>query len=324
MKSFIGWGAALILAWAPGQEAEVHEVALGEERARILEVAERFASVRWRAEERHAFHGEDERGVRIDTPDAEFREGGWTVGEENVGMPYAWGGFTSLERFEEELAAERYAGHVPVAGRAMASDRTVGVDCSGLVSHCWSLPLKQSTRSLGALSYELADYDELEPGDIVNVDVTTRLGGLHGDTSETFFVGAPSPEARHVVGTARRCRDAGIAAIRDGAPLGAIGAAVEEVARAAGCSVVRQYGGHGIGVAMHLPPWVPHVSTGRPGPTLRAGVALTVEPMVNLGTAEVVEDPDGWTVRTADGSLSAQFEHTVLVTARGAEILTRP
>jgi methionyl aminopeptidase len=162
----------------------------------------------------------------------------------------------------------------------------------------------------------------LEPGDIVNVDVTTELGGFHGDTSATFCVGEVSAEARHVVDTARACLEAGIAVVRDGARLGDIGAAIEEVAKRAGCSVVREFGGHGIGRRMHQPPHVSHVGVRGTGPRLRAGMALTIEPMVNLGGAAVRTLSDGWTVLTADGSLSAQFEHTIVVTRAGAEILT--
>jgi methionyl aminopeptidase len=151
--------------------------------------------------------------------------------------------------------------------------------------------------------------DVLHPGDIVNVDVTTQLG---------------SSEARHVVDVALRCRDAGIAVVRDGARLGDIGAAIVGLARREGCSVVREYGGHGIGRKMHMEPHVPHVGTRGTGLRLRAGMALTVEPMVNLGSPEVRLLEDGWTVVTADGRLSAQFEHTVLVTRDGCEILTLP
>jgi methionyl aminopeptidase len=162
----------------------------------------------------------------------------------------------------------------------------------------------------------------LAPGDLVNVDVTTCLDGWHGDTSATFLVGEASQDARHVVDVARRCRQAGIAVVRDGARLGDVGAACEELARAEGCTVVRDFGGHGIGRAMHMPPHVPHVGVRGAGMRLRAGMALTIEPMVNLGRAEVRVLPDGWTVVTADGSLSAQFEHTVIVTRDGCEIVT--
>lgn len=163
----------------------------------------------------------------------------------------------------------------------------------------------------------------LREGDIVNVDVTTCFRGWHGDTSATWFIGEPSPEARHVVEVARRCRDAGVAAVRPGARLGDVGAAISALARREGCSVVEEYGGHGIGRQMHLPPHVSHVAEAGTGPVLRPGMAFTIEPMINLGSPEVTLLGDGWTVVTADGSLSAQFEHTVLVTDDGVEILTR-
>lgn len=164
--------------------------------------------------------------------------------------------------------------------------------------------------------------ERLVSGDIVNVDVTTCLNGFHGDTSATFFIGEPSPEANHVVEVARMCRDAGIAVVREGARLGDIGAAIEEVARANACTIVRELGGHGIGRVMHAPPHVSHYGKKGTGLRLRAGMVFTIEPMVNLGGRHVRFLDDGWTVVTADGSLSAQFEHTVLVTREGCEILT--
>jgi methionyl aminopeptidase len=165
-------------------------------------------------------------------------------------------------------------------------------------------------------------HERLADGDIINVDVTTELDGFHGDTSATLFVGAPSAEARHVVDTARRCRDAGIAAVRAGARMGDIGAAIQELAAREGCSVVRELGGHGIGRAMHEAPMVPNVGQRGAGLRLREGMAITIEPMINLGGAGVRQLDDGWTIVTADGSLSAQFEHTLLVTRGGCEILT--
>ncbi len=167
--------------------------------------------------------------------------------------------------------------------------------------------------------------DVLRDGDIVNVDVTTCLDGYHGDTSATFIVGgerAASEEARRIVDLARRCRDAGIAAVRGGARLGDVGAAIEELARREGASVVRDFGGHGIGRTMHADPHVAHVGPRGTGIRLRTGMAITIEPMINAGGPDVRLLADGWTVVTADGSLSAQFEHTVLVTADGCEVLT--
>jgi methionyl aminopeptidase len=163
----------------------------------------------------------------------------------------------------------------------------------------------------------------LVPGDIVNIDVTTNVGGYHGDTSAMFLIGEASPDAKRIVDVARRCRDAGIAVIRDGARLGDIGAAIEELARAEGVSVVTEFGGHGIGRRMHAEPHVAHTGLRGAGPRLKAGMALTVEPMVNLGSAALRQLDDGWTIVTADGSLSAQWEHTVVVTRDGCEIMTR-
>jgi methionyl aminopeptidase len=164
----------------------------------------------------------------------------------------------------------------------------------------------------------------LRDGDIVNVDVTTIYGGFHGDTSATFYIGTPSKEARLAVETARRALDLGIAEVREGARLGDIGAAIQEYVEGQGCSVVRDYVGHGIGRKFHDDPQVRHYGRRGTGDRLKAGMIFTIEPMVNTGGFEVHGDPvDKWTVRTVDGSLSAQFEHTCLVTKTGVEILTK-
>jgi methionyl aminopeptidase len=164
--------------------------------------------------------------------------------------------------------------------------------------------------------------EQLANGDIVNVDVTSHLDGFHGDCSATFEIGEVSGEAQRLVQVARRARDAGIAEVRAGAHLGDIGAAIAELARREGFSVVTNYGGHGIGRKMHADPHVPHVAARGSGMRLRAGMAFTIEPMINAGQAAVKLLPDGWTVVTANGALSAQFEHTVIVTDRGCEITT--
>ena len=163
---------------------------------------------------------------------------------------------------------------------------------------------------------------KLREGDIVNVDITTELDGFHGDTSETFAIGTPSPDALRVVDVARRCRDAGVAVVREGARLGDVGAAIEALARREGCGVVVEFGGHGIGRAMHMDPHVSHVGRAGSGVRLRAGMAFTVEPMVTVGDVAVKILADGWTVVTADGTPSAQFEHTVVVTAEGCVVTT--
>jgi len=166
----------------------------------------------------------------------------------------------------------------------------------------------------------------LEDGDIVNVDVTPVLparNGFHGDTNATFYVGTPSPEARQVVEVARRSLELGIAQVRPGARLGDIGAAIQEYVEAEGCSVVRDYCGHGIGRIFHTEPSVPHYGTRGTGLRLRRGMCFTIEPMVNIGGFEIKHLDDGWTVLTRDGSLSAQFEHTIVITKSGCEVLTR-
>ncbi len=166
----------------------------------------------------------------------------------------------------------------------------------------------------------------LEPGDIVNVDVTSRYpadGGCHGDTSATFYVGEPSEEARHVVEVARQCLEVGIEQVRDGARIGDIGAAIQAFAESRGCSVVRDYVGHGTGREFHTAPQVPHFGKPGTGRRIREGMVFTIEPMINAGGYECEVLDDGWTVVTRDRSLSAQFEHTVLVTRRGCEVLTR-
>jgi methionyl aminopeptidase len=165
--------------------------------------------------------------------------------------------------------------------------------------------------------------DVLQPGDIINVDVTSIFNGYHGDTSATFYVGDPSPEAKHVTEVARRSLALGMAEVREGARLGDIGAAIEEFATEQGCSVVRAFVGHGIGRIFHEPPQVCHYGRRGSGMRLRAGMCFTIEPMVNLGGYEVEILDDNWTAITRDRSLSAQFEHTLVVTKNGCEIFTK-
>jgi methionyl aminopeptidase len=165
----------------------------------------------------------------------------------------------------------------------------------------------------------------LRDGDIVNVDVTSYLpakNGFHGDTSATFYVGTPSENAKRVTEIARESLELGLREVREGARIGDIGAAIQSYAEAAGCSVVRDYVGHGIGREFHTAPQVPHYGQRGTGKRLKAGMVFTIEPMINIGNyaCELLEDD--WTVVTADGSLSAQFEHTLVVTKTGCEVLT--
>jgi methionyl aminopeptidase len=163
----------------------------------------------------------------------------------------------------------------------------------------------------------------LRDGDIVNVDVTHVYRGFHGDTSATFYVGTPSKEAKLVTEVARRCLELGIREVRPGARLGDIGAAIQEFAEARGCSVVEDFVGHGIGRKFHDEPKVAHYGERGKGIRLKPGMTFTIEPMINIGSYEVEVLDDEWTAVTADGSLSAQFEHTVLVTPTGVEVLTQ-
>jgi methionyl aminopeptidase len=163
----------------------------------------------------------------------------------------------------------------------------------------------------------------LREGDIVNVDVTHIYRGFHGDTSATFYVGTPSKEAKLVTEVARRCLELGIREVRPGARLGDIGAAIQDFAEARGCSVVEDFVGHGIGRKFHDEPKVAHYGERGKGIRLKAGMTFTIEPMINIGSHEVEVLDDEWTAVTADGSLSAQFEHTILVTPTGVEVLTQ-
>ncbi|WPZ32720.1 type I methionyl aminopeptidase [Thalassobaculum sp. OXR-137] len=159
-------------------------------------------------------------------------------------------------------------------------------------------------------------------GDIVNLDITLEKDGFIADSSKTYVVGDATPAARRLVRLAQATMWKGIAQVRPGATLGDVGYAIERHAKRNGCSVVREYCGHGIGREMHEEPQVLNFGQPGRGVTLREGMVFTVEPMVNQGTRQVATEADGWTVVTLDGKLSAQFEHTVAVTATGVEILT--
>ena len=166
----------------------------------------------------------------------------------------------------------------------------------------------------------------LKDGDIINIDVTTYLPaqrGFHGDTSVTFYVGTPSPVARHVTEVARQALEIGINAVKPGRYTGDIGHAIQTFVESKGCAVVRDFTGHGIGRKFHAPPTIQHYGVPGGGVKIRRGMTFTIEPMVNVGSHEVEILADGWTVLSRDRSLSAQFEHTVLVTKNGVDVLTR-
>ena len=162
----------------------------------------------------------------------------------------------------------------------------------------------------------------LKDGDIVNIDVTVIKDGWHGDTSRMYFVGTPGVLAKRLVDTTYEAMMLGIGAVKPGATLGDVGAAIQKHAEAAGFSVVREYCGHGIGKVYHDEPQVLHYGRSGTGLELKPGMTFTVEPMINAGKPQTKQLPDGWTVVTKDHSLSAQWEHTVAVTESGFEILT--
>jgi methionyl aminopeptidase len=162
----------------------------------------------------------------------------------------------------------------------------------------------------------------LKGGDIVNIDITVIKEGWHGDTSRMFYVGEPSVQARRLCETTYECMWRGISAVRPGATLGDIGFAIQRHAESNGYSVVREFCGHGIGRRFHEEPQILHYGRPGQGPRLEAGMTFTVEPMINAGKRDIRQLADGWTIVTADHSLSAQWEHTVLVTPEGFEVLT--
>ena len=162
----------------------------------------------------------------------------------------------------------------------------------------------------------------LKDGDIVNVDVTPILEGYYADANKMFFVGTPGPDARKIVNVARQCLKAGIGMVRPGNTLGDIGWAIQQYAEGQGCSVVREFVGHGVGFEFHEPPQVPHFGQRGEGIKLVPGMVFTIEPMINLGGRHLKVLDDHWTAVTTDGSLSAQFEQTLLVTETGMESLT--
>jgi methionyl aminopeptidase len=162
----------------------------------------------------------------------------------------------------------------------------------------------------------------LKEGDIVNVDVTTILDGFYADASKTFAVGQVAPEAARLIQVTRESLRRGMKATKPGNTLGDIGHAIQSYAEGEKCSVVRDFVGHGIGFDFHEPPQVMHTGRRGHGLTLVPGMVFTIEPMINLGRADSKVLRDGWTAVTADGSLSAQFEQTLLVTPDGFESLT--
>jgi len=183
-------------------------------------------------------------------------------------------------------------------------------------------PKSVCTSVNNVICHGIPDDTVLKDGDIVNVDVTPILDRYFADASKTFFVGSPGKEAQKIVSVARECLRLGVLEVKPGNRIGDIGYAIQKYAEGHGCSVVREYVGHGVGFEFHEPPQVPHSGQKGQGIPLVPGMVFTIEPMINLGKHNLHVLSDNWTVVTDDGNLSAQFEQTVLVTDTGFAILT--
>ena len=164
----------------------------------------------------------------------------------------------------------------------------------------------------------------IRAGDIVSIDLGAKFEGYHGDNAATFACGDITAEAKRLMDTTRESLYEGIAAAVSGGRLGDIGAAIQQYVEKRGYSVVRQFVGHGIGTQLHEAPEVPNFGTQGRGIRLMPGMTLAIEPMINVGHYDVKVMPDGWTVLTKDGSLSAHFEHTIVITPDGPQIMTKP
>jgi methionyl aminopeptidase len=175
------------------------------------------------------------------------------------------------------------------------------------------------------ICHGIPDSTVVEDGDIVNIDITAYIGGVHGDTNATFLAGDVDEESRLLVERTREAMNRGIKAVMPGRQINVIGRVIEKYADRFGYGVVREYTGHGVGPAFHTGLVIPHYDAA-PGydQVIEPGMVFTIEPMLDLGTPDWTIWDDGWTVVTADGSRSAQFEHTILVTEEGAEVLTLP
>jgi methionyl aminopeptidase len=172
------------------------------------------------------------------------------------------------------------------------------------------------------ICHGIPDDRALIDGDIINLDVTAYVGGVHGDNNATFFVGDVDDASRHLVDVTRQSLDAAIAAVRPGRPISDIGRAIQDVAEPAGYGVVRAFVGHGVGEQFHTDLQIPHYYDRGQTRLMEEGMTFTIEPMITMGTWRHVMWDDGWTAVTADGRRTAQFEHTLVVTSEGADVLT--
>jgi methionyl aminopeptidase len=223
-----------------------------------------------------------------------------------------------LHRVEERIAPGITTNDI----NSMVEEITAQHNARSAPLHYNGFPKSVCTSVNNVICHGIPDNTVLNEGDIINVDVTPILDGYYADTSMTFFVGSPGKEAQKIVAIARECLRRGISAVKPGNRIGDIGYTIQQYAEAQGCSVVREYVGHGTGFEFHEPPQIPHYGKKGQGIPLIPGMVFTIEPMINLGKPNLHVLEDRWTVVTDDGSLSAQFEQTVLVTETGCEILT--
>jgi methionyl aminopeptidase len=240
---------------------------------------------------------------------------------------------------EQEIEAMRRAGKITAAARALAGEMVK----PGVTTHQIDQAVFHFMRSEGAtpsfLHYNgypasvcVSVNDEIihgipgprviHEGDIVSVDVGAFIGGFHGDCAATYPCGEVSEEALRLIRVTQQSFFEGLKAAREGHRLSDISAAVQKYVEENGFSIVREYVGHGIGHHMHEPPEVPNYGIAGHGPRLLRGMTIAVEPMVNAGTASIIQMPDGWTVKTADGKYAAHYENTILITAGDPELLT--
>ncbi len=248
--------------------------------------------------------------------------------------------FTGSEvKDADTIAAMRVAGHIAAAALAEVGRHVVpGVTTDELdrIGHEYLCDHSAYPSTLGyrgfpkslctsvneVICHGIPDSTVLTDGDICNVDITAFIGGVHGDTNATFFVGEPSVEARLLVERTKESLDRAIAAALPGRSITVIGRVIESYARRFNYGVVRDFTGHGIGSAFHSGLIIPHYDDPRFDRQIEPGMTFTIEPMLTLGTHEWTMWADGWTVVTKDLALTAQFEHTILITDHGAEILT--
>lgn len=241
----------------------------------------------------------------------------------------------------EEIAKMRIAGRMAAEVLEMIGDYVVpGVTTEELDTLCHDYIVQEQKAIPACLGYRgfpksictsvnqvichgiPSDKKKLKNGDIINIDVTVIYEGYHGDTSKMFYVGQAASHAQRLVTITQECLLKGIALVKPGARLGDIGYVIQQHVESNYYSVVREYCGHGIGSTFHEEPQVLHYGTPNTGLALKEGMCFTIEPMVNAGKPQTKLKNDGWTVETKDGRLSAQWEHTLLVTATGVEVLT--